>query len=73
MTKSILTVLLQIVAFFVDRSALEAKGKKKFYEFIEEVDEAGAARVANLIAVEDALKKKQQEIRDRLEKEQKNP
>ena len=60
---------LKIINMYMKRQARNEAMTQSYFKFLEQVDKAGLANVANYMAAESALAQKQKEIAERIKKE----
>lgn len=65
----VVSVAFKLLDFWVKKNQKDKEMVESYYEFLKQVDKAGAAKVANYMSAENVLKDKQDELRKRLEDE----
>jgi len=60
---------LKFVDMYMKRAQRDKKMTESYYDFLDQIDKAGMANVANYMAAENALEAKKQEIQKRLKAE----
>lgn len=60
-------IAFKLLDIWLQKNAKDKEMINSYYEFLRQVDKSGAAKVANYLAAEDALKKKQDELKKELE------
>lgn len=61
-------ILFPLIDAWVKKNDKDGKMLESYYSFLKEVDKSGAAKVQNYLQSEDALLKKQNELKQQLEK-----
>lgn len=72
LVSAVMPLVLKLIGFWLDKKKVDAEMTKSYYNFLEQLDKKGLAKVSNLMGVEKERARLEEELRnDRLTRDKK--